>query len=262
MSKIKVIPCLDVEKGRVVKGVNFINLKDIGNPAEMAATYQEAGADELVFLDISASHEGRGTRVDLALTCRQACDIPFVVGGGMKSLADVGEVLNAGADKVSLGSAAVRSPQLIKEVAGKYGSDRLVVAIDARKLKYAKGGAKRGTKGRWDVIINGGRESTDMDAIEWARKVESLGAGEILLTSMDCDGVTDGYDIALTRAIADAVDIPVTASGGAGKIEHFVEAVIEGHAQGVLAASVFHYGQISISEVKEALAKAGCEVNL
>jgi len=259
MSKfIKVIPCLDVEKGRVVKGVNFINLKDIGNPAEMAATYQEAGADELVFLDISASHEGRGTRVDLAKTCREACSIPFVVGGGMSTLTDVGAVLEAGADKVSLGSAAVRSPQLIKEVASKYGANRLVVAIDAKKLRYAKGGVK----GKWEVYVNGGRQSTDMDALEWARKVESLGAGEILLTSMDCDGVKDGYDIPLTRAIADAVSIPVTASGGAGTIEHFVEAVVDGHARGVLAASVFHYGQIDIREVKVALLDAGCEVNL
>ena len=258
MSVVKVIPCLDVEKGRVVKGVNFINLKDIGNPAEMAATYQDAGADELVFLDISASHEGRGTRVDLAKACREACNLPFVVGGGMSTLADVGAVLEAGADKVSLGSAAARSPQLIREVASKYGSNRLVVAIDARKLRYAKGGVK----GKWEVVISGGRESTDMDAIEWARKVESLGAGEILLTSMDCDGVKDGYDIPLTRAIADSVNIPVTASGGAGKVEHFVEAAIDGHARGVLAASVFHYGQISIHDVKEALQDAGCEVSL
>jgi len=258
MSVIKVIPCLDVEKGRVVKGVNFINLKDIGNPAEMASAYQKAGADELVFLDISASHEGRKTRVDLAKTCREATTLPFVVGGGMGSLSDVGEVLDAGADKVSLGSAAVRSPQLIREVATKYGSERLVVAIDARKLRYSKAG----TKGRWDVYINGGRENTDMDVVEWARKVESLGAGEILLTSMDCDGVTEGYDIPLTRTVADAVSIPVTASGGAGKIEHFVEAVVDGHARGVLAASVFHYGKISIREVKEALQEAGCEVTL
>lgn len=258
VSIIKVIPCLDVEKGRVVKGVNFINLKDIGNPAEMAAAYQDAGADELVFLDISASHEGRATRIDLAKTCRKACSIPFVVGGGMGSLADVGEVLDAGADKVSLGSAAVRSPQLIKEVAAKYGPDRLVVAIDAKKLRYSKAG----TKDRWEVFVSGGRENTDIDALEWARKVESLGAGEILLTSMDCDGVKEGYDIPLTRAIADAVSIPVIASGGAGKIEHFVEAVADGHARGVLAASVFHYGQISIREVKEALQAAGYEVSL
>jgi len=258
VSIIKVIPCLDVEKGRVVKGVNFINLKDIGNPAEMATAYEQAGADELVFLDISASHEGRGTRVDLAKTCRKACTIPFVVGGGMNSLESVGEVLDAGADKVSLGSAAVKSPQLIKEVAAKYGSNRLVVAIDARKLRYSKAG----TKGRWEVFINGGRENTDMDAVEWARKVESLGAGEILLTSMDCDGVTEGYDIPLTRKVADAISIPVTASGGAGKIEDFVEVVADGHARGVLAASVFHYGKISIHEVKEALQEAGFPVSL
>jgi len=224
----------------------------------MARAYQEAGADELVFLDISASHESRKTRVDLAKTCREACTLPFVVGGGMASLADVGEVLSAGADKISLGSAAVRSPQLIKEVAVQYGSERLVVAIDARKLRYSK--AK--TKGRWEVFINGGRENTDMDVVEWAKRVENLGAGEILLTSMDCDGVTEGYDIPLTRTVADAVNIPVTASGGAGKIEHFVEAVVDGHARGVLAASVFHYGKISIREVKEALQEAGCEVRL
>jgi len=255
MSLIKVIPCLDVNEGRVVKGVNFVNLKDVGSPAEMAATYQVAGADELVFLDISASHEGRGTRVDLARACREACTIPFVVGGGMSSLADVDEVLDAGADKISFGSAAVRNPQLIKEVAAKYGSDSLIVAIDARKVAGA-------ARDKWEVFIAGGRENTGVDALEWARKVESLGAGEILLTSMDCDGVKDGYDISLTRTVADSVDIPVTASGGAGKLEDFVEAVVDGHARGVLAASVFHYGQITIREVKEALQAAGCEVNL
>jgi cyclase len=255
MKIIKVIPCLDVNEGRVVKGVNFVNLKDVGSPAEMAAAYQAAGADELVFLDISASHEGRGTRVDLARACRDACTIPFVVGGGMSSLVDVGEVLAAGTDKISLGSAAVRSPQLIKEVADKYGSDSLIVAVDARKVAGA-------AREKWEVFISGGRENTGIDALEWVRKAESLGAGEILLTSMDCDGVKDGYDIPLTRAVTDIVDIPVTASGGAGKLEDFVEAVVDGHARGVLAASVFHYGQISIRQVKEALQAAGCEVNL
>jgi len=261
MSTVKIIPCLDMNEGRVVKGVNFIDLQDVGSPAEMAAAYQEAGADELVFLDISATHENRSTRVDLAKACREACTIPFVVGGGMASIEDVSAVLDAGADKISLGSAAVRNPNLVKEVAAKYGSDRLIVAIDARRIPGAVD-AQGSPVDKWDVVTAGGRESTGIDALEWAQQVEMLGAGEILLTSMDCDGVKTGYDIPLTRAVADAVGIPVTASGGAGTTDHFIEAVLDGHAQGVLAASVFHYGEISIREVKEALRDAGCKVTL
>jgi len=255
MSMIKVIPCLDVEKGRVVKGVNFVDLRDIGSPAQMAAAYQQAGADELVFLDISASHEGRATRIDLAKMCREACDIPFVVGGGMANADDVAAVLAAGADKISLGSAAVRNPALVSQVSKAHGAQSIIVAIDARKVPGA-------ASDKWEVIISGGRESTGVDAIEWAREVEKLGAGEILLTSMDCDGVKDGYDIPLTAAIARSVGLPVTASGGAGKVEHFVEAVEEGHARGVLAASVFHYGEITVREVKEALQATGYPVSL
>lgn len=253
MKKVRVIPCLDVSNGRVVKGVNFVDLQDVGSPSEMAAAYQKAGADELVFLDIDATHEDRATRTDLAQSCRSACDLPFVVGGGMTSLADVDEVLTAGADRISLGSAAVRNPQLVREISETYGSERLVVAIDARRVP--------GTKS-WEVVIAGGRDTTGLDAIKWASQLESLGAGEILLTSMDCDGVKEGYDISLTRAVSDAVTIPIIASGGAGKLEHFVQVVLEGHAQAVLAASVFHYGQISIAEVKQALREAGCEVSL
>lgn len=254
-SPVKVVPCLDTNEGRVVKGVNFVDLRDVGDPAEMAAAYEAAGADELVFLDITATYEGRPTRVDLARRTRQACTIPFAVGGGMKSIEDVSAVLDAGADKVSLGSAAVREPRLISAVSARYGSPRLIIALDVRKTP---GTADE----RWEVVINGGREFTGIDAVQWARKVVDLGAGAILLTSMDCDGVKGGYDIALTRAVADAVPVPVTASGGAGNVEDFVEAVVEGHASAVLAASVFHYGEISIREVKEALRAAGVEVVL
>jgi len=239
----------------VVKGVNFVDLRDVGDPAEMAAAYEAAGADELVFLDITATYEERPTRVDLARRTRQACTIPFAVGGGMRSLADVSAVLDAGADKVSLGSAAFRDPQLITKVSELYGPSRLTIAIDARKVPGA-------AEEKWEVVINGGRESTGYDVVDWARKVVELGAGEVLLTSMDCDGVKDGYDIALTRAVADAVTVPVTASGGAGNVEDFVEAVTDGHASAVLAASVFHFGEISIREVKEALRAVGLEVKL
>jgi len=239
----------------VVKGIEFVNLRDVGDPAEMAAAYEAAGADELVFLDITATYEERPTRVDLARRTREACTIPFAVGGGMKSVEDVAAVLDAGADKVSLGSAAVREPHLITAVSELYSPQCLTIAIDVRKAPDA-------AKDKWEVVINGGRELTGIDVVDWSRKVVDLGAGAILLTSMDCDGVKDGYDIALTRAVADAVTVPVTASGGAGKVEDFVEAVVEGHASAVLAASVFHFGEISIREVKEALRAAGLEVNL
>ncbi|MCL2882229.1 MAG: imidazole glycerol phosphate synthase subunit HisF [Coriobacteriia bacterium] len=255
MDPIRVIPCLDTNEGRVVKGIEFVNLRDVGDPAEMAAAYEAAGADELVFLDITATYEERPTRVDLARRTREACTIPLAVGGGMKSVEDVAAVLDAGADKVSLGSAAVREPHLITAVSELYSPQCLTIAIDVRKAPDA-------AKDKWEVVINGGRELTGIDVVDWSRKVVDLGAGAILLTSMDCDGVKDGYDIALTRAVADAVTVPVTASGGAGKVEDFVEAVVEGHASAVLAASVFHFGEISIREVKEALRAAGLEVNL
>ena len=255
MSIIKVIPCLDMNEGRVVKGVNFVNLQDVGDPAEMAAVYEKAGADELVFLDITATHEARPTRLDVAERTRAACTIPFAVGGGMRTISDIRAVLDAGADKVSLGSAAVRNPHLLQETSDLFGSRSLVCAVDVKKVSGA-------ARDKWEVVIGGGREFTGLDALTWARKAESMGAGEILLTSMDCDGVKEGYDIALTLAISDAVQVPVTASGGAGKVEHFVEAVVDGHASAVLAASVFHFGEISITDVKRALQAAGCEVNL
>ncbi|MCL2332492.1 MAG: imidazole glycerol phosphate synthase subunit HisF [Actinomycetia bacterium] len=255
MAYIRVIPCLDMNKGRVVKGINFVNLRDVGDPAEMAAAYEAAGADELVFLDITATYEKRPTRIDVAQRTREACSLPFAVGGGMRNESDIRDVLEAGADKVSLGSAAVRSPQLIRSASNLFGPARLVIAIDARKTPGAAGD-------KWEVVIRGGRDRTGLDVVEWARKAESLGCGEILLTSMDRDGKKDGYDLALTKAVVDAVSIPVTASGGAGKAEHFVEAVLEAGVDAVLAASVFHFGELSINEVKRAMKAAGIEVRL
>ena len=252
MTYKRVIPCLDMNEGRVVKGINFIELRDVGDPAEMAAAYEAAGADELVFLDITATYEERPTRVDVARRTRQACTLPFAVGGGMRDLAGIGAVLDAGADKVSLGSAAVRDPALVRAASEQYGPKRLVAAIDARQIP--------GAGDKWEVVISGGREFTGLDVVDWARTAESLGFGEILLTSMDRDGTKDGFDLALTKAVVDAVSLPVTASGGAGTAEHFVEAVIEAGADAVLGASVFHFGILSIAEVKQAMSAAGIEV--
>jgi cyclase len=250
----RVIPCLDVSEGRVVKGVRFVELRDAGDPVELARAYDEAGADELVLLDITASHEERPTMLDVARRTAEQVFIPYTVGGGMRSAADIRAMLSAGSDKISLNSAAVRDPSLITHTSGIYGSQCIVVAIDARRLA--------GGIDKWEVFINGGRINTEMDAVGWAAEAERLGAGEILLTSMDRDGTKDGFDLPLTRAVTDAVNIPVIASGGAGELDHFAEVVVEADADAVLAASVFHYGELSVRQVKEAMAAAGVSVRL
>jgi len=251
----RVIPCLDVHEGRVVKGVNFVNLRDAGDPVEMAAVYDHAGADEVVFLDITATHEERPSMLEVATRTAEECFIPYTVGGGMRSADDIRAMLKAGADKISLNSAAVRDPSLITHTSGIYGAQCIVVAIDARRVPGS-------SPARWEVFINGGRINTELDAVRWATEAERLGSGEILLTSMDCDGTKDGYDIDLTRAVTSAINIPVIASGGAGTLDHFAEVVVEADADAVLAASVFHFGTFTVHEVKEAMAKAGVPVRL
>ena len=246
----RVIPCLDVKDGRVVKGVNFVNLRDAGDPVEIAAAYDKAGADELVFLDITASSDARATVVDMVRRVAEQVFIPFTVGGGIRTVEDFKMILREGADKVAVNSAAIMNPALISEAADKFGSQCVVVAIDA----------KRREDGGWNIYKHGGRLDTGIDALEWAKKVEELGAGEILLTSMDCDGTKAGYDIELTRAVADAVSIPVIASGGAGTLEHFYDALTEGGADAALAASLFHYKELEIREVKDYLAEKGISV--
>lgn len=247
----RIIPCLDVKDGRVVKGVSFVQLRDAGDPVELAAFYNQEGADELVFLDISASQEGRATMIDVVRQVAKQVDIPFIVGGGISSVEDMERLLMAGADKVSLGTAAVQNPELIARGAERFGSSRIVVAIDARR-----------TGDSWEVYTHGGQRATGRDAVAWAREVERLGAGEILLTSMEQDGQKTGYDLALTRAVADAVEIPVIASGGAGTVEHFVQALTTGGADAALAASLFHFRELTVRQVKEALARAGVPVRL
>ena len=237
----RIIPCLDVHAGRVVKGVNFVDLKDAGDPVEIAKAYDQAGADELVFLDITASSDGRNTVVDMVRKVAECVFIPFTVGGGIRTVEDFKVLLREGADKISINSSAINNPQLIADAAEKFGSQCVVVAIDAKKRADGSG---------WNIYKNGGRVDVGIDAIEWAKKVEELGAGEILLTSMDCDGTKAGYDLELTRAIADSVSIPVIASGGAGTLEHFKEALTEGGADAALAASLFHYKELEIKEVK------------
>lgn len=237
----RIIPCLDVHNGRVVKGVNFVNLRDAGDPAEIAAAYDKAGADEVVFLDITASSDARNTVIDLVRSVAEKVFIPFTVGGGIRTIEDFKLILREGADKISVNSAAINNPGLVKEAAEKFGSQCVVVAIDAKRREDGTG---------WDVYKNGGRINTGLDAVEWAVKVTKLGAGEILLTSMDCDGTKAGYDIALTRAISDAVPVPVIASGGAGTREHFYEALSEGRADAVLAASLFHFKELEINDLK------------
>lgn len=253
MHTIRVIPCLDVNNGRVVKGVNFVNLTDAGDPVEIAAAYDKAGADEVVFLDITASSDGRKTVVDMVREVAKKVFIPFTVGGGIRTVEDFKEILREGADKVAVNSAAIKRPELIKEAAGKFGNQCVVVAIDAKRRADGSG---------WNIYLNGGRVDTGIDAIEWAKKAESLGAGEILLTSMDCDGTKNGYDIELTRQVSEAVSIPVIASGGAGTLEHFSDAVIEGKADAVLAASLFHFKELEINEVKEYMKNKGISVRL
>ena len=245
----RIIPCLDVKDGRVVKGTNFVGLRDAGDPVELASRYDTERADELVFLDITASSDKRNIMIDVARSCAAQVFIPFTVGGGIRSPEDMRNMLKAGADKISLNSAAVKEPNLLSEGAKRFGRQCVVLAVDA----------KRAGEG-WEVYINGGRTPTGLDAIDWVKKAVRLGAGEILLTSMDADGTKDGYDIPLTRAVADAVDVPVIASGGAGKLEHFSEVLLEGKADAVLAASVFHYGQFTVREVKEYLKDKGVEV--
>lgn len=253
MHTIRVIPCLDVNNGRVVKGVNFVNLRDAGDPVEIATAYDRAGADEVVFLDITASSDGRNTVVDMVREVAKKLFIPFTVGGGIRTVDDFKVLLREGADKVSVNSAAIKRPELIREAADKFGSQCVVVAIDAKRREPFDG---------WNIYLNGGRVDTGIDAIEWAKKAESLGAGEILLTSMDCDGTKAGFDIELTRAISDVVGIPVIASGGAGKLEHFSEAVTKGHADAVLAASLFHFKELEINEVKQHMRDAGIDVRM
>ncbi|MBC7074999.1 MAG: imidazole glycerol phosphate synthase subunit HisF [Syntrophomonadaceae bacterium] len=248
----RVIPCLDVHNGRVVKGINFENLRDAGDPVELAAFYDREGADELVFLDISASAEGRKTMVDVVRNTAKEVFIPFAVGGGIGSIDDIRNILKAGADKVSINSAAVREPGIISEGARKFGSQCIVVAIDARMAG----------KENWEVYVNGGKVPTGIDALEWAKKVEKLGAGEILLTSMDKDGTKDGYDIELTSAVSELVQIPVIASGGAGNLYHLYEAIEKGKADAVLCASIFHYREYTIREAKEYLADRGVPIRL
>ncbi len=252
MLKTRVIPCLDVKDGRVVKGVNFVDLRDAGDPVEQARLYDAAGADELCFLDITASHEDRGTLLDVVRRTAEACFMPLTVGGGVRSLEDIRALLLAGADKVSINTAAVRDPDFVRRAAEKFGSQCITVAIDAKS-----GGA---TPSGFEIYTHGGRQPTGIDAVEFARQVVALGAGEILLTSMDRDGTRAGFDLPLTRAIADAVPVPVIASGGVGTLAHLVEGVREGHASAVLAASIFHFGEHSIAEAKAAMAAAGIPV--
>ena len=250
MLKARVIPCLDVKDGRVVKGVNFVNLVDAGDPVEQARIYDAEGADELCFLDITASHENRATLYDAVRRTAEQCFMPLTVGGGVREVEDIRKLLLAGADKASINTAAVARPELVREAAEKFGVQCIVVAIDAKQAR----------PGKWEVFTHGGRRPTGLDAVEWARRMVGLGAGEILLTSMDRDGTKRGFDIALTRAVADAVSVPVIASGGVGTLEHLVEGVREGHASAVLAASIFHFGLFRIKDAKSALQAAGIPV--
>jgi imidazole glycerol-phosphate synthase subunit HisF len=263
----RVIPCLDVDKGRVVKGVEFVDLRDAGDPVELAVRYQDEGADEIVFLDITASHERRETVAELARRCADDVFIPFTIGGGVRSARDAQAVLDAGADKVSVNSAAVARPELLSEMADVFGAQCVVLAIDARReqdgLEADRSGAARARPlAHYAVYVEGGRRPVGRDAVEWAREGVERGAGEILLTSMDRDGTEDGYELELTRAVADAVDVPVIASGGAGRPEHLVEAVVEGGADAVLCASIFHYGRHTVREAKERMRAAGIPVRL
>ena len=250
MLKIRIIPCLDVKDGRVVKGVNFVDLKDAGDPVEQARVYDAAGADELTFLDITASSDNRDTLYDVVRRTAEQCFMPLTVGGGVRTVEDIRKLLLAGADKVSINTAAVKTPDFVREAAEKFGSQCIVVAIDAKQVP----------SGAFEIFTHGGRNATGIDAVDWAKRMESYGAGEILLTSMDRDGTRVGYDLPLTRAVADAVNVPIIASGGVGNLEHLVDGVRQGHASAVLAASIFHFGQFTIADAKSALAQAGIPV--
>ena len=256
MLKIRVIPCLDVKDGRVVKGVKFVDLKDAGDPVEAAAAYDAAGADELCFLDITASHERRGILLDIVRRTAERCFMPLTVGGGVRTVEDIRWLLEAGADKVSINTSAVRERELVRAASEKFGAQCVVVAIDAKKV------SPPGEPDRWEVFTHGGRNPTGLDAVEYAREVVALGAGEILLTSMDRDGTKSGFDFALTRSVAEAVTVPVIASGGVGTLDHLVEGVKLGHASAVLAASIFHFGEYTIGEAKRHMAAAGIPVRL
>ena len=256
MFKVRVIPCLDVKDGRVVKGVNFVNLRDAGDPVAAAIAYDEAGADELTFLDITASHEDRAITLDVVRRTAEACFMPLTVGGGVRTIEDIRMLLVSGADKVSINTAAVARRAFVQEAAEKFGDQCIVVAIDAKKV------SKAGEADRWEIFTHGGRKPTGIDALAYASDVVALGAGEILLTSMDRDGTRRGFDLALTRAIADSVPVPVVASGGVGSLDHLVEGVRDGHASAVLAASIFHFGEHSVREAKQYMARAGLPMRL
>lgn len=252
----RIIPCLDVTNGRVVKGVNFVELRDAGDPVEISRRYDEQGADELTFLDITASSDNRDLILHIIEDVASQVFIPLTVGGGVRQVDDVRRLLNAGADKVSINTSAVQNPQLVADASGHYGSQCIVVAIDAKQVGSAD------NTPRWEVFTHGGRKATGLDVIEWAKRMQLLGAGEILLTSMDRDGTRNGFDLALTRAVSDAVDIPVIASGGVGNLDHLVDGIVQGHADAVLAASIFHYGEFTVQQAKQRMAKHGIEVRL
>lgn len=248
----RIIPCLDVDKGRVVKGVNFVGIRDAGDPVEIAKRYNDQGADEITFLDITASHEGRDTTVHMVEAIAEQVFIPLTVGGGIRELADIRNMLNAGADKVSINSAAVYNPDFVREASDKFGAQCIVVAIDAKQVG----------EGHWEIFTHGGRKPTGINAVEWAAKMAEYGAGEILLTSMDRDGVKSGFDLGVTRAVSDAVNIPVIASGGVGNLDHLVDGVTQGRADAVLAASIFHFGEYTVQQAKQHMADAGIEMRL